>query len=104
MKKVFCLLELAVGLFADVNVTGNWTGTFSPVDKDGATHEGPALLKLKQTGTDITGTLGPSEDEQYPIAKGKLDGNKLTIEINGDGHNIRFDLVVAEDSIKGDAD
>ena len=61
MKAILCLLALAGGLFADTNLTGKWTGTFTPENGD----EGPALLQLKQTGTDITGSIGPDDNEQH---------------------------------------
>ncbi len=104
MKAILCLLALAGGLMADVNLTGKWTGTFSPVDEQGVAHEGSALLNLKQTGAEISGTAGPSEDEQHPISKGKVEGNKVTFEIGGSDAPMTmvFNLVVAEDSLKGD--
>jgi hypothetical protein len=102
MKGILCILALAGALFADVNVTGNWTGTFSPVDEQGVAHEGSALLKLKQTGTDITGSLGPDEGEQHTITKGKIEGNKVTLEVAEGEHQMTFTLVVADDTMKGD--
>jgi hypothetical protein len=104
MKGILCLLALAGGLFADANVTGNWTGTFSPIDEQGVAHEGPALLKLKQTGTEIAGSVGPSEEEQHTITKGKIEGNKVTLEVSEEGHQLVIRLVLAEDSLKGDVD
>ena len=104
MKAILCLLALAGGLLADVNLTGKWTGTFSPVDEQGVAHEGSAFLQLKQSGSEITGTAGPSEDEQHAISKGKIDGNKVTFEISGDGAPMVmvFTLVASEDTLKGD--
>jgi hypothetical protein len=98
MKAILCLLALAGGLFADTNLTGNWTGTFTPVDG----NEGSALLKLKQTGTAITGSVGPNEGEQHDITKGKIEGNKVTLEVADEGHQMVFTLVLAEDTLKGD--
>jgi hypothetical protein len=97
-KRILCLLALAAGLFADTNVTGNWTGTFTPVDG----NEGTALLKLKQTGTAISGSVGPGEEEQHTITKGKIEGNKVTLEVAEDGHQMVFTLVLSEDNLKGD--
>ncbi|PWT89630.1 MAG: hypothetical protein C5B56_06805 [Proteobacteria bacterium] len=102
MKRILCLLALAGGLFADTNLTGNWTGTFAPIDAQGVEHTGPALLKLKQTGTEISGSVGPGEDEQHAITKGKIEGNKVTLEVAEEGHNMVFTLTLAEDSMKGD--
>jgi hypothetical protein len=65
--------------------------------------EGAALLILKQSGTDITGTVGPSEDEQFTIQKGTIEGNKITLEADHGGHTMKIDLVLADDRITGEA-
>jgi hypothetical protein len=95
----------AVGLVAapDTNITGKWTGSFSITGPDGS-KDGNAVLMLKQTGNEVTGTVGPSEDEQYTIKTGKLDGDKITLLVEDEGRSIKFDLVLAADRITGDAD
>ena len=103
MKKLFVCLILAsvIALFADVDVTGKWSGTF---DASGGNGEiGTALLTLKQTGTEITGSVGPSEDQQYSIQKGKIEGDKVTLEVENEGHTMHFALVLAGDHLKGEA-
>jgi hypothetical protein len=106
MRTLLCLLVLAAfaGLaVADVNATGNWSGSFNVAHQSGEIKESTALLKLTQTGTDITGTVGPNEDEQFPIQKGKIEGDKITLEVDHDGHKIKFELVLAADRITGEA-
>jgi len=106
MRKLLCLLVLAAfaGLaIADVNVTGSWAGSFNVAHQNGEVKESTALLKLTQTGTDITGTVGPDEGEQFPIQKGKIDGEKITLEVDHDGNKIKFDLVLVADRITGEA-
>ena len=46
---------------------------------------------------------GPSEDEQFAIQKGKIDGDKITLLVDHDGHTMTFNLVLAADRITGDA-
>jgi len=60
---------------------------------DGSSKESTAFLKLKQNGTEITGSVGPNEDEQHPIQKGKVDGNKIVLETQDVNNNrvIKFD-------------
>jgi len=106
MRTLLCLLVLAalVGVAsADVDVTGKWSGSFNATNPGGETKESTALLMLKQSGTDITGTVGPNEDEQFPILKGKIDGDKITLEADHDGHTMKFDLVLAAGRITGEA-
>jgi hypothetical protein len=106
MKTLLCFLVLAAlaGVaFADGNVTGKWTGSFNISGPNGETKETPALLLLTQSGTDITGTVGPNEDERITIQKGKIEGDKITLEAEQDGRSIKFALVLAADRITGDA-
>jgi hypothetical protein len=42
---------------------------------DDRKDSGTAVLMLKQDGAAITGSVGPNEDEQYPIKTGKIEGD-----------------------------
>lgn len=105
MKKILCAIALLCASVAfGADVTGTWTGTFEMSRPDGTTNPSSAVLVLKQAGQTVTGSAGPSESEMHDIAKGKLDGNKLTFEIEaGEGHLVKFELTVDGDSIKGKA-
>jgi hypothetical protein len=103
MRTIFCILLLgALALFAaaDTNITGKWTGPFKIVGPEPET--GTAILVLKQSGSDITGTVGPAEGEQHTITKGKIEGDKITLLVEDEGHTIKLDLVLAGDRITGD--
>jgi hypothetical protein len=106
MRTFLCFLVLAVlacaAVAADVDVSGKWSGTFNMTGPDGD-KDGTAILILKQSGTDITGTVGPSEDEQFPIQKGKIEGSKITLEADHGGHTMKIDLVLADNRITGEA-
>lgn len=97
------IIALAGVAMADVNVTGKWTGNFTMTRPNGEANDTTAVLMLKQTGNEITGTVGPNEDEQFTIQKGAIDGNKIAIEVDHNGHTIKFDLVLADDRITGEA-
>ena len=104
MRTLLCFLVAAVlALATDVDVSGKWIGSFNITNPDGETNESTAVLNLKQSGTEITGTVGPNEDEQAAIQKGKIEGNKITMEAEHHGHTIKFDLTLAADRITGDA-
>jgi hypothetical protein len=47
--------------------------------------------------------LGPNEDEQFVIQKGKIEGDKITLEADHGGHTLKIDLVLAADRITGEA-
>lgn len=101
----FCLMILATAamLVADVNIDGKWSGSFVMTADGGESHDSTVFMVLKQEGSNITGTLGPSEEQQWTIQKGKLDGNKISLEVQSDGPLVIFDLVLSGDHIKGDA-
>ena len=106
MRRFLCFLALTalVGVsIAEVNVTGNWSGSFNVTRPDGETKDSTALLKLKQSGADITGTVGPNEDEQSTIQKGRIVGDKITLEAEHEGHTIKFNLVLAGERMTGEA-
>ena len=100
----FLLLVAFAGLaVADVNVTGKWSGSFNVTGPDGQTKESTAVLLLKQNGSEITGTVGPHGGEQHEITKGKIEGDKITLEAVDGAHAIKFDLVLDGDRITGEA-
>src|SRR5580765_7787450 len=100
MKTLVCALLTAVfamtALAADV--TGKWAGTFAPEGQE----PGNCVVVLKQSGTTLTGTAGPDENQQWPLKDGKLENNKITGEVNSpDGAVYKLDLVVEGEHIKG---
>lgn len=106
MKALLCALLLAVAALtaaADTDITGKWSGSFDMTAPDGGVKNATAFLILKQAGSEISGSVGPSEDQQFPIMKGKMDGDKITIEADHDGNTLKLALVLAGDHIKGDA-
>jgi hypothetical protein len=105
MRTIFRVLlfsGLALVAVADTNVTGRWTGTFHLLTRDGQTKDSTAVLVLQQTGTEITGTVGPNEDEQHAITKGKIDGDKIALESADGGLSIKFDMTLVADRLTGD--
>ncbi|HTP31985.1 MAG TPA: hypothetical protein VMJ75_07425 [Candidatus Acidoferrales bacterium] len=106
MRIFLCFLVLAAfaGLaVADENVTGKWSGSFNMIGPDGQTKDSTAVLVLKQNGSEITGTVGPNEGEQHEITKGKIAGDKITLETADGEIAIKFELAVAGDRMTGDA-
>jgi hypothetical protein len=94
----FCALISA----AETDVSGRWTGTFATIGPDGSSRDSTALLELKQTGSEITGTVGPNEQERHTISKGKIEGDKITLEVADGERNIKFDLALKSDRLAGD--
>ena len=87
---------------ASQDLTGTWAGTFV-MTMDGATRDDVALMVLKQTGKELTGTAGPNADQQWQIVKGVVDGAKVTFEVQADGPAIAFQLTLVDGHLKGTA-
>jgi hypothetical protein len=95
----FLLVVAAAAIAMAADVTGKWTGSFTPENDEAHT----ALLVLKQDGAAITGTAGPDESQQFPIRTGKIDGNKVVLEISpSEGAIYHLELVLDGDHMKGD--
>lgn len=106
MKKlagvVGLLLLLACPLIAAEDLTGKWSGSFI-ISMDGQTKDDVAFMVLKQNGSELTGTAGPNPDQQWAIQKGKIEGNKITFEVQTDEPLIKFNLTLADGHLKGEA-
>jgi hypothetical protein len=103
MRTLLCiglLAAFALVAVADTDVTGTWKGSFNAVGGD---EGGTACLVLKQKGSEITGSVGPNQEQQFPITKGKIEGNKITLEADHEGSPIKLNLVLAAERITGEA-
>ena len=82
-----------------VDVSGAWSVTITAAD---GTITGEA--SLKQSGSDVTGQIGPTGDATIAIA-GTLDGNKLTLKTSPrPGRTAAFetcDLTVGDGKMTG---
>jgi hypothetical protein len=84
------------------DVTGTWTGSMA-MTKGDETKDDSAYLVLKQTGTEITGTIGPNADKRLQITKGTADGDNVYIEAVVEGDNkLVLRLKVDGDKLIGD--
>ena len=98
-KSGFVLLISAVSLLA-ADATGIWTGTFAPEGQEA----GSAHMVLKQEGTVLTGTAGPSAEEQHEIRNGKAENGTLTFDLEREnGVTMKFVLKQDGNAITGDA-
>ena len=102
MKALVCVLFAASALCAaDANVAGRWSGNGTMTLPNGETRDTPVVMLVKQNGTEVTGTIGPGDDEQHPIQNAKIQGGKLTMEVATDNGTFKLDLVVTGDKIAG---
>ena len=109
---VLFLLATPVLLAAE-DLTGKWGGTFV-FTEEGQPHDDVAHMVAKQTGAELTGTVGPNPDKQFPILKGKIETTKeagkestkvtFDVEPNGAGGPVmHFLLALVDGHLKGNA-
>jgi hypothetical protein len=102
MMFVMASLLVASLSVAPADVSGRWEGTLSSERADGTRNEDTALLVLAQKGTDITGTIGGGDSDQFPITKGSIDGTRITIAATApNGREYHVELTLEGDELKG---
>lgn len=87
-----------------VDVTGVWAGTFTRSSGE----QSEAHLNLKQKDAEVTGTAGPTLDQQAAITNGKVMTVKGVTSVTFDvtqpsGLVMKVDLKVVEGRLKGKA-
>jgi len=103
--KLFAALALVLTLTLSASaadVTGTWSGNLKVTGPDGQVQDDTIHLVLKQDGTKLTGTAGPSAEQQLPIDKGVVDGSKVTLEVAVGQGTFKFELALDADHLKGD--
>ena len=106
MKKlmsVVCVVFFLFSVAVASDLTGKWSGSFLMTRPDGETKDSQVSLELKQNGTELTGTAGPNPEKQWAIQKGKVDGNKITFEVQTDEPLVKFELTLVDGHLKGEA-
>ena len=100
----FLTILLFVGLLnvraGSADVSGKWSGILHLVAPDVGTWDQTAVLILKQSGDDVTGTIGESEEQRLPLKKGRMSGNVLTIEM--ETNPVAFSLKMEGNKLTGD--
>jgi hypothetical protein len=107
MKLLFCLFLFSAMAItgAAADITGKWSGTFTVLGPGGQPETpSSAMMVVKQTGSTLTGTGGPNENEQWPIQSGKVTGNIITVQVTSpEGAVYNLIMTVAGDEVAGDA-
>jgi len=94
---------LAPVLMAAEDLTGKWSGSFVMTFSDGGSKDSTAFMDIKQKEAEITGTAGENPDRQWAIQKGKVEGTKVTFEVQTEGPLVKFELTLVGGHLKGEA-
>jgi len=101
VKKLLCVCAaLTLAFFASTafaaDVTGTWTGDMAGPNGDGF-H---LTFTFKQDGDKLTGTVTGPQGDPIEISDGKVDGDKLSFNVNVNGMVIMHEGVISGDTIK----
>lgn len=104
---LFALTLCVLPALAAEDFTGKWSGQFTGVAPDGNQVTEPILLNLVHKGAELTGTAGPSAEQQWKILKGKVEGDKVYFEVQAGGDTqggpyVTITMAYAEGHLKGD--
>jgi hypothetical protein len=113
-RSLVLVLLLTPAVFAAEDLTGKWSGSFAISMDGGPPNEDTAYMVAKHTGADFGGTIGPNEDQQWAIEKGKVvvatvegkETTKVTFEVRsegGMGPTLQFEMEFVAGRLKGKA-
>lgn len=95
--KCVCGLVLAAVSLSAADATGEWKGTLAIVTPNGTGLPSPALIILKQEGTNLTGSGGPNRSTQQSIKNGKAENGNVMFEVPAAGRNSAMKFVLRHD-------
>lgn len=94
----------ALAANAEGQVSGTWSGSFDIHFTDGRVINDTAWLVLQQSGTMVSGTVGPKPEQQRPIRDGFASGNEIKFVADSTaGKVLEFALKRAGDKLLGEA-
>ena len=98
MRKIAIALMILAACAMAGEVSGKWSGSIMAEGEDAR----PVYLIFNQDGNKLTGSGGPTESEQFPMQNGKIEGDRLTFEVQAGKGTFVFDLKITGDEAKGD--
>ena len=87
-------------VLAAADASGKWSGSISIKNYAGESHDVPTLFILKQAGDKITGTLGPNEQRQDGLLKGRVEKNVIILVVERGSQIVNFKLEIDGESLK----
>jgi hypothetical protein len=100
MKKILWLLPWVALALSGSDLTGKWSGTIEIAD-EGATT--PVSVQLVQKADVVSGKIGRTGGgEEESIRNGKVDGKKVSFEVNSAHGLMKFALTLEEDRLEGE--
>ena len=97
MKKILWLLPWVALALSGSDLTGKWSGTIEIAD-EGATT--PVSVQLVQKADVVSGKIGRTGGgEEESIRNGKVDGKKVSFEVNSAHGLMKFALTLMKGTV-----
>jgi hypothetical protein len=98
--RLLTALIFSAALLLAADFSGQWAGK-TKLSIDGQVQEDTMHLSLKQSGDRLTGSAGPTPEQQAPIRNGKVEGSRVTFETPVPNGVFQFDLTLEDGHLKG---
>jgi hypothetical protein len=100
IRKILWLLPCVALALSGSDLTGKWSGTIEIAD-EGATT--PVSVQFVQKADVVSGKIGRTGGgEEESIRNGKVDGKKVSFEVNSAHGLMKFTLTLEEDRLEGE--
>ena len=116
LSRLISVFVLAIlvspALFAAEDLTGKWSGSFNITINGSPAQDTTVFAIMKHAGKDLTGTIGGTEAEQWPIMKGVVtvsgtapkESTKVAFEVqpqDGGTPPLHVELELIDGHLKG---
>ena len=89
---------------AAAELSGTWEGTLEITGPGGQTQADRCYTELKQSGTRITGVIGPDKSVQWSIQNGRVEEGRIAFAVfPPEGGRLTFNLRLAGGRLRGEA-
>jgi ketosteroid isomerase-like protein len=79
------LIDGAAAAQSGSDLSGTWFGDFILTSADGKVSHDTAVLIVQQHGPSVTGTVGPTVDQQTPFANGRVNYGNIRFHLDAGG-------------------
>jgi hypothetical protein len=97
-KILFAAILVAATAAVGGDFSGKWSGKL--ITDSGVTI--PGYVVLQQKGHELTGTAGPTAEQQVAIQNGRIQGGAASLEAKPGPSTLRFVLRLQDEKLTGD--
>ena len=104
IRILVCILSALAFPLSAAELPGTWKGSLQITGPNGQPQAEGCYMVLKQSGTAITGFVGPDRSVRWSIQNGRAGGARITFAVfPPEGGRLAFDLRLAGNRLTGEA-